>query len=148
MHVAAAYNHVNVLEVLLNLGVTMNEVDSRLGYTPLHLAASVDNVDVLKALHTSKQADFWKKARNGFSILHVAATHGSEKCVNFLLDTFPDMKFHDDTVLNESPAHKAAKNLHPSVYRHLVSLGARDNLENIEDDTAREISRFNPRFCL
>lgn len=64
MHVAAAYNHVNVLEALLNLGMSMNETDSRLGYTPLHLAASVDNVEVLRTLHDSKKADFWKKAKN------------------------------------------------------------------------------------
>lgn len=42
----------------------MNEADSRSGYTPLHLAASVDNVEVLKTLHMSKQVDFWKKAKN------------------------------------------------------------------------------------
>ncbi|KAG7394059.1 hypothetical protein PHYBOEH_005885 [Phytophthora boehmeriae] len=64
VHVAAAYGHTNVLEALLTLGVSMNEVDSRLGYTPLHLAASVDNVEVLSTLHASKQADFWKKAKN------------------------------------------------------------------------------------
>lgn len=64
MHAAAAYNHVNVLEALLTLGVSMNEIDSHLGYTPLHLAASVDNVEVLRTLYDSKQADFWKKAKN------------------------------------------------------------------------------------
>ncbi|KAL4124297.1 hypothetical protein PRIC2_010134 [Phytophthora ramorum] len=146
VHVAAAYNHVNVLEALLNLGVSMNEADSRLGYTPLHLAASVDNVQVLRTLHASKQADFWKKAKNGFSILHVASAHGSEKCVEFLSETFPDMTFHDDSVSKESPAHKAAKHLHPHVYRHLTSLGARDDMENIEDDTARDISTFSTRY--
>ncbi|KAG6583214.1 Ankyrin repeat, PH and SEC7 domain containing protein secG-like [Phytophthora cinnamomi] len=146
VHVAAAYNHVNVMEALLNLGVSMNEKDSRLGYTPLHLAASVDNVEVLRVLHDSKQADFWKKAKNGFSVLHVASAHGSYKCVEFLSETFPDMKFHEESVLKESPAHKAAKHLHPHVYQHLASLGARDDLENVEDDTARDISLFNNRY--
>ncbi|KAL3656796.1 hypothetical protein V7S43_018253 [Phytophthora oleae] len=146
VHVAAAYSHVNVLEVLLRLGVSMNEADSRLGCTPLHLAASVDNVQVLKLLYESKKADFWKKARNGFSVLHVASTHGSEKCVKFLLKTFPDMKFHSDDVLNESPAHKAAKHLHPNIYRNLTSLGARDDLENIEGDSAHEMSTFSTRY--
>ncbi|KAF1790038.1 Ankyrin repeat-containing domain [Phytophthora cactorum] len=131
VHVAAAYNHVNVLEALLNLAVNMNEADSRMGYTPLHLAASIDNVEVLKLLYGSKKADFWKKAKNGYSILHVASAHGSGKCVKFLSETFPDMKFHDDSVLKESPAHKAAKHLHPHVYSHLTSLGARDNLETL-----------------
>ncbi|EEY65361.1 uncharacterized protein PITG_17017 [Phytophthora infestans T30-4] len=132
VHVAAAYNHVNVLEALLNLGVSMNEADSRMGYTPLHLAASIDNVQVLNLLHESRKADFWKKAKNGYTMLHVASTHGSEKCVKLLTKTFPDMKFHDDSVLKESAAHKAAKHLHPHVYSHLTSLGARDDLENIE----------------
>ncbi|KUF83461.1 Ankyrin-1 [Phytophthora nicotianae] len=132
VHVAAAYNHVNVLEALLNLGVSMNEADSRMGYTPLHLAASIDNIEVFKLLHESKKADFWKKAKNGYSILHVASTHGSEKCVKFLSMKFPDMKFHVDDILKESPAHKAAKHLHPHVYSHLTTLGARDDLENIE----------------
>ncbi|POM70791.1 Ankyrin repeat, PH and SEC7 domain containing protein secG-like, partial [Phytophthora palmivora] len=132
VRVAAAYNHINVLEALLSLGVSMNEADSCLGYTPLHLAASVDNVEVLKTLYDSKQVDFWKKAKNGFSVLHVASTHGSDKCVKFLSEKFPDMKFHDDSILKESPAHKAAKHLHPHVYSHLTSLGARDDLENTE----------------
>ncbi|OWY98189.1 LOW QUALITY PROTEIN: hypothetical protein PHMEG_00031104 [Phytophthora megakarya] len=61
---SAAYNHINIFEALLNLSVSMNETDSRLGYTPLHLAASVDNVEVLKIHYDSKQADFWKKAKN------------------------------------------------------------------------------------
>ncbi|KAF1784472.1 hypothetical protein PC129_g3755 [Phytophthora cactorum] len=146
VHVAAAYNHVNVLEALLNLAVNMNEADSRMGYTPLHLAASIDNVEVLKLLYGSKKADFWKKAKNGYSILHVASAHGSGKCVKFLSETFPDMKFHDDSVLKESPAHKAAKHLHPHVYSHLTSLGARDNLENIEDDTAHDMLALNTRY--
>ncbi|KAK1946210.1 Ankyrin-1 [Phytophthora citrophthora] len=147
VHVAAAYSHVNVLEVLLRLGISMNEADSRLGYTPLHVAVSVDNVEVLKLLYESKKADFWKKARNGFSVLHVASTHGSDKCVKFLTETFPDMKFHSDTVLNESPAHKAAKHLHPHIYNSLTSLGTRDDLENIEGDSAYEMSTFNTRYC-
>ncbi|KAG1695140.1 hypothetical protein DVH05_020781 [Phytophthora capsici] len=148
VHAAAAYNHVNVLDVLFHLGVSMNEADSRLGYTPLHLAASVDNVQVLQMLHASKKADFWKTARNGFSVLHVAATQGSENCVKFLTETFPDMKFHSENVLTESPAHKAAKHLHPHIYSHLTSLGARDDLENIEGDSAHEISTFNTRYSL
>ncbi|KAE9023934.1 hypothetical protein PR001_g12798 [Phytophthora rubi] len=56
------------------------------------------------------------------------------------------MKFHADGVLKENPTHKAAKHLHPHVYRHLTSLGARDDLENLEDDTARDISLFNNRY--
>ncbi|KAG7379854.1 hypothetical protein PHYPSEUDO_008072 [Phytophthora pseudosyringae] len=146
VHVAAAYNHVSVLEVLLNLSVSMNEADSRVGYTPLHLAASVDNVQVLETLRESKKADFWKKAKNGYSILHVASAHGSDKCVKFLSEAFPDMKFHADSILRETPAHKAAKHLHPHVYSHLTSLGARDDIENIEDDTAHDISTFNARY--
>jgi hypothetical protein len=80
----------------------------------------------------------------GFSVLHVASAHGSEKCVKFLIQTFPDMKFHNDSVLKESPAHKAAKHLHPRVHRQLTSLGARDDLENVEVG-ARIIKRAESR---
>lgn len=64
VHVAAAYNHVSVLEALLALSVGMNEPDSHMGYTALHLAASVDNVEVVQSLHASGKADFAKQARN------------------------------------------------------------------------------------
>lgn len=64
VHIAAAYNHIYVLGALLALDVSVNEPDSRLGYTPLHLAASVDNVAVLECLFASGRADFGVKARN------------------------------------------------------------------------------------
>lgn len=173
MHVAAAYNHVKVLDFLLTLGISVNEPDSRLGYTPLHLAASVDNIEVLQCLHASTKADFTKRARNGFTILHVASAHGSERCVKFLIDSFPNLKYQNDTILSESPVHKAAKHSHQHVYKQLVESGARDDLENVQvrllkwlcsrrltgqqqfmracllrnqDDTAHDFATFNSRY--
>ncbi|OWY98188.1 hypothetical protein PHMEG_00031103 [Phytophthora megakarya] len=71
-------------------------------------------------------------------------------------------------LLQENPAHKAAKHLHPTVYYHLTSLGARGDLENIEvrathcvvhgttrlislifvgkDDTALSLLTYNTRY--
>lgn len=68
----------------------------------------------------------------GFTALHVASTHGSEQCVAFLLETYPDLKYHDDAILKENPAHQAAKHLHSSVYKQLVAHGTRDDLENLQ----------------
>ncbi|TYZ67991.1 hypothetical protein PybrP1_012502 [[Pythium] brassicae (nom. inval.)] len=146
VHVAAAYNHVSVLEVLLALGVGMNEPDLHMGYTALHLAASVDNLEALQCLHASGKADFDKQARNGFTVLHVAAAHGSERCVAFLLRTFPDLKYRIDTILYENPAHKAAKHMHPRVYKQLVASGTRDDLENAQDDSASDLAIDNSRY--
>lgn len=64
VHIAAAYNHVAVLEVFLMLGVSVDEAGSRLGFTPLQLAATVDNEEVLECLHKSKKANFSKVAGN------------------------------------------------------------------------------------
>lgn len=80
-------------------------------------------------------------------MLHVAATHGSERCVDFLLRTFPALKDQTDTILYENPAHKAAKHLHPRVYQHLMASGARDDLENAQDDSASDLAADNARFC-
>lgn len=65
-------------------------------------------------------------------MLHVAAAHGSEACVAFLIRSFPDLTHETDAILRESPAHKAAKHLQPHVYRHLMLHGARDDLENVQ----------------
>jgi hypothetical protein len=69
----------------------------------------------------------------GLSVLHVAAAHGSMRCVEFLSAQMPAL-LNDQSgrVLHESPAHVAAKHLHPHVYRHLVACGARDDLENVQ----------------
>lgn len=64
MHIAAAYNHVEILRAFLVLGIDVNKGDSRLGYTPLHHAAAVDHIAVLECLHASGQCDFLKKANN------------------------------------------------------------------------------------
>ncbi|GLD98220.1 hypothetical protein PINS_up006917 [Pythium insidiosum] len=64
VHIAAAYGHVAVLDVFVKLGISVNEPEPRLGYTPLHLAAAADHVHVLQRLHDSGQADFLKTAKN------------------------------------------------------------------------------------
>lgn len=75
-------------------------------------------------------------------MLHVAATHGSERCVEFLLRTFPDLKYQHDAILHENPAHKAAKHLHPRMYKQLVASGARDDLENVQVGSEPLVSIF------
>lgn len=146
VHIAVANKHIAVLEAFVLLGVSVDEPGSRLGYAPLHLAASVDHVEVLQCLHATKKADFMKVAGNGYSILHVAAENGAERCVKFLTEHYPDLKHKYDNVMNENPAHKAAKTLQTMAYRHLATTGTRVDLENVEGDSAWHQSTFNERY--
>lgn len=72
MHVAAATNCLEVMEAMINLGVNVDLPDARLGFAPLHLAASVDHVQVLELLHRSGKVNFVRRARNvsEFSLPH------------------------------------------------------------------------------
>ncbi|KAJ0407177.1 hypothetical protein P43SY_001135 [Pythium insidiosum] len=132
VHIAAAYGHLAVLDVFLKLGISVNEPEPRLGYTPLHLAAAVDHVHVLQRLHESGQADFLKAAKNGYTVLHIAAEYDAERCVQFLVTHYPDLKHRCDRILQENAAHKAAKASRPHVLQILTANGTRLDVENKE----------------
>ncbi|DAZ92464.1 TPA: hypothetical protein N0F65_012694 [Lagenidium giganteum] len=132
VHNAAVYGRTSVLQVFITLGIDIDRPDGKLHYTPAHLAASVDNVEMLRFLHSTHLVDFSKTSVNGSNVLHVAAASGADKCVAFLLSACPDLKFQADHVLHENPAHKAAKHCHPLVYSQLRTGGARLEFENVE----------------
>ncbi|TMW66973.1 hypothetical protein Poli38472_012089 [Pythium oligandrum] len=146
IHIAAAYNHVKILQVFLTLGISVDSPGSRLGYTPLHLAVAMDHIEAVQCLHASGKVNFMRTAGNGYTALHVAVEHNAERCMAFLIQQYPDLKFQHDRVLDENPAHKAARGLQPHSYKGLAKHGARIDLENIEGSSAFDLAIDNDRY--
>lgn len=84
LHLAAGYNRILIIDILLNYGADVNAKDEG-GLTPLHNAASYGHTEAVKVLlsHGAKvnSEDNW-----AFTPLHEAASKGREEVSFILLD--------------------------------------------------------------
>uniref|UniRef100_A0AAQ5ZBP3 Ankyrin 3 n=1 Tax=Amphiprion ocellaris TaxID=80972 RepID=A0AAQ5ZBP3_AMPOC len=83
LHLAAQEDKVNVAEVLVNHGATIDP-ETKLGYTPLHVACHYGNVKMVNFL-LKNQAKVNSKTKNGYTPLHQAAQQGHTHIINLLL---------------------------------------------------------------
>ncbi|KAI3829614.1 hypothetical protein L1987_03741 [Smallanthus sonchifolius] len=94
LHDAASANRVDIMKVLClsYLDLDVNSIDFELGLTPLHVAGSHGNLDVLRFLITlgcdPDTADY-----NGWTALHCAANNGHVEAVDFLLSSCNYVKY-------------------------------------------------------
>ena len=82
-HWAARKGHVDILQLLLNHGASVNAVDS-FGYTPLHAAARQGHVDILQLL-LNHGASVNAVDNFGGTPLHYAAREGHVDILQLLL---------------------------------------------------------------
>uniref|UniRef100_G3UEE5 Ankyrin 2 n=1 Tax=Loxodonta africana TaxID=9785 RepID=G3UEE5_LOXAF len=97
------------------------DVQSKSGFTPLHIAAHYGNVNVATLLlNRGAAVDF--TARNGITPLHVASKRGNTNMVKLLLDRGGqiDAKTRDGL----TPLHCAARSGHDQVVELLLERGA------------------------
>jgi ankyrin repeat protein len=83
LHEAARGGHVDILQLLLNHGASVNAVTNH-GYTPFHHAARVGHVDILQLL-LNHGASVNAVDKYGETPLHHAARESHVKCVKVCL---------------------------------------------------------------
>ncbi|WP_184891121.1 ankyrin repeat domain-containing protein [Candidatus Cardinium hertigii] len=102
LHIAAAYGHTNVVEVLLDKDANIEAID-QYGYTPLHMAAIYGKYDTAKLL-LERQANKNSSDNWWYTPLHSAVQHGHFHIVELLLHHNASMRYKSkgegDTVLH------------------------------------------------
>ena len=109
---------------------------TRDGWTPLHVAARFEQVDIITYLLASA-AEKEAKDNNGWTALHVAVRHGLTKVVSHLLNHRLDVDAR--TQLHESAGHIALKHGHVSLVDLLLNYGM--NIETRDDQGEAAVQR-------
>lgn len=110
--IAAIHNCANFARMLLTYDSLDVNCADEWGYTPLHIAASSGNTEVLQALlHSGRKLDFDKRAKFGRTALHQAVIYAKPDIVELLLPHC-DTALKDD--LGDTLLHKAMVN---KIYR-------------------------------
>lgn len=120
LHRAAAENHVEVCEFLVESKANVNSVD-RYMETPLKRAAYRGHVDVIKYL-VEAGADLNHADGQGKMVIHHAAEQGHLQCVEVMLELGASVNAEVTGYL--TPLHFAAMYGHTGVVRVLVGAGA------------------------
>ncbi|RZC37812.1 Ankyrin repeat domain containing protein, partial [Asbolus verrucosus] len=118
LHLAAENGYVDIMELLLRKGASINIMD-RYRNTPLHICAARGDFRSAELLVTCK-ADVNSSDNFGQSPLHLAASNGHTSIVVLLLDHGADVN-HSDKLLGKTPLD-CAKN--KKMEKLLVNRGA------------------------
>ncbi|TPP60524.1 Ankyrin-2 [Fasciola gigantica] len=134
LHVATHYNHLRLVELLLDHDADTNCAAGN-GYTPLHIAAKQNHFDIATLLlaHESDNVQSGNaESRSGFTPLHLAAQQGHTDMVSLLLQHQANpnrqSKVFTSSVLigrnGLAPLHLAAQENHVPVAQVLLNAGA------------------------
>ncbi len=96
LHMAAANDHKDVAEFLLENGADVNARDSNGGFTPLDAALSSYHYKNMVVLLLEKGANVNAKADNGLTPLHEVAMRGQKDAAEMLLSKNPDVDARDN----------------------------------------------------
>jgi hypothetical protein len=126
LHVAAALNNRQAIELLLAKGANIN-ARTEGGFTPLHWAASRDAVDAASLLVQSG-ADINATTPNNVTPLHWAASRNATNVIKFLL--LLDADYRSKTDAGFKPIHFAAINDANQAAQFLAFVEVTDAMEN------------------
>ncbi len=114
-------NDLNAAKQLINSGADVNTEDDMMGYTPLYLAISGGNKDMVDLL-LSNGADINKpEKRTGYTPLMQALNSNKEELAKYLLDKGADFKIK---AKDGTTALILACGVSPEISKYLLSKGA------------------------
>ncbi|KAF9153345.1 hypothetical protein BG015_003626 [Linnemannia schmuckeri] len=117
LHWAVSGKRLDIVEYLIQQGAPS-------GWTPLHIAASVGNVEITTLL-LSKDANVNTKTETGTTPLHYASSKNHLDVARILLDKGADPKLDDDN--KQTPLHRAAVRGYTPLTKLLIEKGSRIN---------------------
>lgn len=137
LHIAALYGQGNMIDLLINLGSDVDEVDAD-GTTALHCSAARGHQNtLLLLLHAN--ADPMITDAHGNTILHLAADNGHEACVKALLYFAEHTRWLVDPNLpngkGDTPLHHASKWGYTGIVEILLEHGAQPRIANRRGQT-------------
>jgi ankyrin repeat protein len=84
LHIAAAYQNLDLIEYLLELGSEIDHEDSK-GWSAIHHATAGDSIDSLKLLLARMPHHFRSPAANNWSPLHIACRRNGPDALDLLV---------------------------------------------------------------
>ncbi|XP_011856971.1 PREDICTED: ankyrin-1-like [Mandrillus leucophaeus] len=120
LHIAAHYENLNVAQLLLNRGASVNFTPQN-GITPLHIASRRGNVIMVRLL-LDRGAQIETKTKDELTPLHCAARNGHVRISEILLDHGAPIQAKTKNGL--SPIHMAAQGDHLDCVRLLLQYDA------------------------
>ncbi|GMH60076.1 hypothetical protein TrRE_jg11098 [Triparma retinervis] len=149
VHYAANAGYPEIVKKLYDYGANVALPD-KAGFTACHLAAQCNQVEVLKTLFFC-QPDLpltndilMTKTKTGITPTHIAAQFDCFEALRFLARCGCDMEARDE--LDETPAHKAARNNSQVCLKFLKKRMEVDmHCENKETDTPADLTQMCTR---
>ncbi len=136
VHLAAAYGHVHVVELLILHGADIFCVDA-MKQTPLHAAAAGGSGESLRVL-LGAGGDVMARDNAGRTPLHVAATLGRPEPISILVGGGADLEA-GGSISRRTALHEACACLRPEAVRRLLELGASELTVDADDRTPRDL---------
>ncbi|XP_037927864.1 ankyrin repeat domain-containing protein 39 [Teleopsis dalmanni] len=91
LHYAARNGNAEICKILVNDGKADVNAVTKGGVTPLHRAAMMGHLDIVKFLITSK-ANIMLQDEDGQTVLHRAAARGHLDVIKYLVEIRPELK--------------------------------------------------------
>lgn len=122
LHIAAALNHKNSMDVLLSNPQLNTNCTNYQGDTPLHIAIRNKNFDCVGMLLRRADTDVNKRNAMGYTPIHEAADHGCPECVRLLI-ACGRCNLNVTTADNGTLLHLAVEKAHPATLNELIKSG-------------------------
>jgi ankyrin repeat protein len=108
------------------------------GWTPLHLASSMKELEIAKLL-LERGADVEAKNNDGWTPLHLASEYNRIETAKLLLDAGADLEAEDDT--GWTPLHWASEYNRIEIAKLLIELGADVGAKDVYGNTPLDLAQ-------
>lgn len=124
LHLAAALDHLNVAQILIERGANLNARDCN-WLTPMHRACRNNNDSIVKLL-LEHEADVTMKDKEWITPLHVCAANNSLECVKLFASKLTNLDASDRS--GATALHHAALNGNCDMINFLIAMGCSVNV--------------------
>lgn len=136
LHWIATTGNINLINLVLDTGIVDVNILNTCGATPLILAVSYSNKEMVSLL-IQRKADVNIQSNSGRSILHVAITAGDKDIIKTLIENDASINIVDND--GWTPLHETAHSAKIGVMRMLIKAGAELYSINKYNKTALDI---------
>ena len=137
LYLAAKYDHVQIVELLLRFGARVDIGDYRVGRTALRVAAERDHEEIVRLLQKSGARIDLKDSSGGTAMLH-AVRQGAEKALNEMIEAGGNLE--EVNADGQSLLHSASEKNRSNITRTLIDKGLDPNIRDKSERTPLHIA--------
>ncbi|MGL9718833.1 MAG: ankyrin repeat domain-containing protein [Wolbachia sp.] len=148
LHYAVMHGHKKIAKLLVNQ-LTINSKDKN-GLTPLHLAALLDDTELISFLIAKGAKTNEKDIQEGYTPLHIVSLYGSKKSVQTLIDGGANLECEDNNArtplfltIYQCTAHYESR---AEIIEYLIKKGANIEAKDTENNTTLFLAAYNNKM--